>query len=103
MKGIIWTTDSTYQDGIKQLDRILEGYKKLNLNYCIKQRKNYIFSQIDNGDSWELCISNDNARGRRCNIAYIHRSISNELKERIIMPQIRGIPYCGIWYFGEEL
>ena len=103
MKGIIWTTNSTYQDGIEQLDKILEGYKKLNLNYYIKQRKNYTYSQIDNGDSWELCVTNDNARGRRCNIAYIHRSISNELKERIIMPSILGSPYRGIWYFGEEL
>ena len=103
MKGIIWTTDSTFQDGIEQLDKILEGYKKLNLNYYTKQRKNYISSQIDNGDFWELCVTSDNARGRRCNIAYIHRSISNELKEKIIMPSIFGIPYCGIWYFGEKL
>lgn len=103
MRGIIWTTNSTFQDGIEQLNKILEGYQKLNLNYYTKQRKNYICSQIDNGDFWELCIANDNARGKICNIAYIHRSISNELKEWIIIPQIRGIPYCGIWYFGEEL
>ena len=103
MKGIIWTTNSTYQDGIEQLNKILEGYEKLNLNYYTKQRKNYIYSQIDNGDSWELCVTNDNARGRRCNIAYIHRNISNKLKERIIIPSILGNPYCGIWYFGEEL
>ena len=103
MKGIIWTTNSTFQDGIEQLDKILEGYEKLNLNYYTKQRKNYISSQIDNGDFWELCVINDNARGRRCNIAYIHRSISNELKEKIIMPSILTRPYCGICYFGEEL
>ena len=100
MRGIIWTTNSTYQDGIEQLNKILEGYKKLNLNYY---RKYYTYSQIDNGDSWELCVANDNARGKRCNIAYIHRSIPTELKERIIMPSILGSPYCGIWYFGEEL
>ena len=103
MRGIIWVTDSTYQDGIEQLKKILEGYEKLNLNYYTKQRKNYIYSQINNGDSWELCVTNDNARGRRCNIAYIHRSISNELIERIIIPSILGNPYRGIWYFGEEL
>ena len=103
MRGIIWTTNSTYQDGIEQLNKILEGYKKLNLNYYTKQRNYYTCSQIDNGDFWELCTTNDNARGRRCNIAYIHRSIPAELKERIIMPSILGSPYCGIWYFGEEL
>lgn len=101
MKGIIFCT--TITDGNKQLQELIEQYNKCHIpiaEVCYSKNINS-FVEFKNGDTWKVVKANDSARGYRCNIAYIQRSIDYNVYRTIIAPKMFDFPYAAIRLWGE--
>ena len=72
---------------------------KVVKNYCSKYNNSY--AEFENGDTWKVVKANDSARGQRCNIAYIERSIDYDTYRCIIAPKMFDSPYTAIHLWGE--
>ena len=102
MKGIIWCKDS-YTRGNSILMKVVSQYTTMGI-----KTKHYVngtstghWVEFDNGDSWYVHKANDNARGRRANIAYIERSIDMDTVKCIIYPTLTDFPFSAYRLFGE--
>lgn len=94
MVGIIF--GSTLNRANTQMNKLIQdyelmGYKKIS--HCKDEVR------FNNGDIWYILLSNTSVRGCACNIAYIDHFASEKSINEILMPMIKGIPYCGYNYF----
>lgn len=70
MKGIVWC--NTFFEGIEQIEKIEEQYKKLNIKIKEKNRSiNHYSITFENNDIWRVVLATNSARGYKCNISYI--------------------------------
>lgn len=98
MIGIVWS--DKLEDGQNKLEEIIHNY-----NQCRIEIKEYRKGRNDsrvafsNGDTWYACKACENIRGRRCNISYIDRTISDEIIEHIIKPATHLSPYIAYKYY----
>lgn len=102
MIGIVWTERIDSIDGKTQFLQIRQGYIDEGI-YPVKEvrQKNICYIKFVNNDIWYLIRANENVRGYRCNVAYIHRNISSGIINNIILPSLLPKPYRGITYYGE--
>ena len=99
MRGIIWADSKTNPEGPEQFLKIYKNYQQLHIKLVSQKKMMMIF---ENNDIWELRYASKNApRGLRCNIAYIHRNIPEEILYEDILPTVIRKPYCGINYYGS--
>lgn len=104
MRGIIWADSKTNPEGPEQFLKIYENYQQLHIKLAqlIQRSQEKMMMIFENNDIWELRYASKNAaRGLRCNIAYIHRNIPEEILYEDILPTVIGKPYCGINYYGS--
>ena len=100
MIGIIWTPLGSFErkEAEEQLEKICKDYARLNIQYT---RMNQFSVTFDNGDRWFIVYARPNARGRRCNVSYIHRHISQDIVKDIIVPiTFRTPPYHAFYVYG---
>ena len=100
MRGIVW--GSNFQIAKNKLKKIEEQYEELGYKPLIKRngdRTNVYELVYANGDMWQAIVVNENARGRKANVSYIDRSISDNLIDTIIKPATISPPYTAIHYF----
>lgn len=103
MIGIVWTERIDSIDGKTQFLQIRQGYIDEGI-YPTKEvkSKDICYIRFVNNDIWYLIRASENAsRGRRCNVAYIHRNISRNIIESVILPSLLPKPYRGVTYYGE--
>ena len=118
MIGIIWTPLGSFErkQAEEQLEKICKDYpnqieefykeclKLLEKNIIRKikyTRMNQFSVTFDNGDRWSIVYARPNARGRRCNVSYIHRNISQDIVKDIIVPiTFRTPPYHAFYVYG---
>ena len=98
IRGIVWAY--LMEDGNAQLQRIVNDYKRLNINPArqrISQQESWII--FDNGDYWKVRRATDSSRGHRANISYIDHRIEQEWINNIIKPQTILPPYQAYNYY----
>ena len=103
MIGIVWTERIDSIDGKTQFLQIRQGYIDKGI-YPTKEvkSKDICYIRFVNNDIWYLIRASENAsRGRRCNVAYIHRNISSDIIKSVILPSLLPKPYRGVTYYGE--
>ena len=102
MIGIVWTERIDSIDGKTQFLQIRQGYIDEGI-YPVKEvkQKNICCIKFVNNDIWYLIRANENVRGHRCNVAYIHRNISSGIINSVILPSLLPKPYRGVTYYGE--
>lgn len=102
MIGIVWTERIDSIDGKTQFLQIRQGYIDEGI-YPVKEvkQKNTCYIRFVNNDIWYLIRASENARGHRCNVAYIHRNISSGIINNVILPSLLPKPYRGVTYYGE--
>lgn len=103
MIGIVWTERIDSIDGKTQFLQIRQGYIDEGI-YPTKEvkSKDICYIRFVNNDIWYLIRASENAsRGRRCNVAYIHRNISSDIIKSVILPSLLPKPYRGVTYYGE--
>lgn len=99
MRGIIFCKN--IEDGNKQLLDIAKNYKFIKIDIQLKKLEKGYSLMCDNGDYWTVASSSSTARGLRCNIAYIQRSIDIDTYYEVIAPCLTSLPYTAIRLFGE--
>ena len=105
MRGIIYYNENRGQ-AIKILERMIERYKMMEIpvEYSSIDKSYYSISpnaKFGNGDTWTVCRACDSARGYKCNIAYVDRSISYDTYRDVINPAMIEHPYCALHLWGE--
>ena len=102
MRGIVWCT--TFLEGIEQIEKIEEQYKKLNIKVIEKNKSiNHYSITFENKDVWRVILATNNARGYKCNISYISYQIPSSIIRDIIYPTTITFPYSAYHYYGEPL
>lgn len=101
MKGIIYY-NSSWENGNKQLQQIVTNYERMKIPVvkCHYLRSGS-WAEFENGDTWKVLCANDFARGYRCNIAYIERSINYDIYRCIIAPTMMDFPFSAFRLWGE--
>lgn len=102
MIGIVWTERIDSIDGKTQFLQIRQGYIDEGI-YPTKEvkSKDICYIRFVNNDIWYLIRASENARGHRCNVAYIHKNISSDIIRNVILPSLLPKPYRGVTYYGE--
>lgn len=105
MKGIIYYNENRGQ-AIEIFERMIERYKMMEIpvEYSSIGKSYYSIApnaRFGNGDTWTVCRACDSARGYKCNVAYIERSIPHDMYCSIIMPAMIEYPFCAIHLWGE--
>ena len=102
MEGLIVYKNNSAQAN-EILERMVQDYQQMGIK-CIchhRQKIGYSWAKFDNGDYWKVIRASDNARGHKCNIIYVERSIDWDVYQTIVMPMAINHPYCGIHLWGE--
>ena len=101
MRGIVFYKNRDV--GLEQFYKIKENYEYFHIK-CVNiqlTRSGSSSMSFENGDHWILLGTNFCCRGRRANVAYIERSISEEVLNTLIMPTITAYPYQAIHLYGD--
>ena len=104
MRGIIFCKDSNSikNEGNSKLREIIEKYKKKEITSSYVFSPNKSFADFSNGDKWEVIVADRSGTcGRRCNIAYVERSIDYKTYCCLISPCLYDFPYSAIRLWGE--
>lgn len=101
MRAAIWANSRKVGD-----NQLLKIEKQYNLFHIETKRRVMSSSgswiEFENGDLWRVCTSLA-SRAYKCNIAYIERSVPEEVVNQIIKPQVMAYPYQAFNYFwGDE-
>lgn len=101
IKGIIYY-ESDFIKANEELKKIVDQYNFMNIpvEQC-HYKKIGSYARFENGDTWQVVRANESARGYRCNIAYIERSIDYNTYRCIIAPKMIDFPYSGYRLWGE--
>ena len=100
MRGIIYC--DKLETGLGQFKKIIEDYANIGIT-CDKPVANANQARVtfNNGDEWIVVrATEESARGRSCNVAYIDRMIPDDFVETIIMPTIKAFPYQAYRYYN---
>lgn len=104
MTGIIYYNENRNQAN-KILERIIEQYKMQDIktiNFVVGESSCISsYATFDNGDYWAVRRASDNARGYRCNVAYVDRSIPYEIYRAVVLPAMIEFPFCAEHLWGE--
>ena len=101
MKGIIYY-ESNSENANDELKKLVDKYNQMQIPVVkCHYRKIGSYAQFENGDIWQVVKANESARGYRCNIAYIERSINYDTYRCIIAPKMFNFPYSAIRLWGE--
>lgn len=100
MKGIVWC--NTFFEGIEQIEKIEEQYKKLNIKIKEKNKSiNHYSITFENNDIWRVVLATNSARGYKCNVSYISYQTPSSIIRDIIYPTTTAFPYSAYHYYGE--
>lgn len=101
MKGIIYY-ESSFEKANEELKKMVDRYNQMHIpvTKCY-YKKIGSWAKFENGDTWQVVKANDSARGYRCNIAYIERSINYNTYRCIIAPKLLDFPFLAIHLWGE--
>lgn len=101
MKGIIYY-ESNFEKANEELKKIVDKYNRMQISVirCYYKRIGS-YAEFENGDTWQVVKANDSARGNRCNIAYIERSIDYDTYRYIIAPKMLDFPFSAFRLWGE--
>ena len=99
MIGIIWADLGSFErkQAEEQLEKICKDYEKWGIS-CV--RANNLFAAFENGDSWSIVRTPQQTRGRRCNVSYIHKYISQDTIKNFIIPYTSLPPYHAFYVYG---
>ena len=101
MRGIIYYK-SSFINGNEELKKMIDRYNQMQIS--VKKchyKKVGSWAEFENGDIWQVVKASENARGYRCNIAYVERSIDYDIYRHIISPQMLDFPYAALRLWGE--
>lgn len=101
MRGIVFYKNRDV--GLEQFYKIKENYEYSHIkcvNIQLIQNGSSSMS-FENGDHWILLETNSCCKGRRANVAYIERSINEEILNALIAPMLTAYPYQAIHLYGE--
>ena len=106
MRGIIFCKNytSANTEGVEMLKHIIQQYEKIEINciFHISPSGNSSYADFYNGDSWRVVVANESGTcGRRCNIAYVERSIDYKTYCCLISPCLYDFPYSAVRLWGE--
>jgi hypothetical protein len=98
MRGIVW--GSLFATAASQLEKIEADYNFIGVQTTIKrQHPNKLEIEFSNGDYWCAVCASDSARGRKCNVSYIDRNISEETVKCLILPCTHALPFTAHRYY----
>lgn len=103
MKGIIFY-NSNRENAIKEMEKIIKKYEQIKIKSVRYIYNSYqCLTEFENGDIWKIVKANDSARGDRCNVAYIERSIYYDTYHCIIAPMMTALPFSALclWSDGD--
>lgn len=98
MRGIVFYKNR--DAGLEQFYKIKENYEYFHIK-CVNMKDGASSMSFENGDHWILLGTDCCCRGRRANVAYIERSISEEVLKALIAPMITAYPYQAIHLYGD--
>lgn len=101
MKGIIFC-GSSCERGNEKLEEIINKYKLTGIE-AVKNvySKSGSWAEFENGDVWRVARASDNARGLRCNVAYVERCVNYNIYRTVIMHCLTAAPFTAINLWGE--
>ena len=101
IKGIIYY-ESSFEKANEELKKMVNRYnqKRIPVTKC-HYKKIGSYAEFENGDTWQVVRANESARGYRCNIAYIERSIDYDTYRCIIAPKMIDFPVSAFRLWGE--
>lgn len=103
MKGIIYYAAGHRQLALNKLNELINRYEQVKIfpsEYQLTSKHgNYV--KFENGDIWKIIRACDNARGHRCNVAYLDRAISYQEYELFIHHYLNIPPFTAIHFYGE--
>ena len=97
IRGAIYYKD--YNLAQEQLEAIIKGYTVFGETEVTTRSKEQV--TFSNGDQWRLISANFPSRGYRFHIAYIERSISEEIFYTVIKPCLTYRPFSAFSFFGK--
>ena len=100
MRIIIWS--KTLESGKEELERILFGYQRLNIE--IVERKDFRDDTrvvFKNGHCIRVIPARESMKGVKCNISIVERSIDQEFFDCIIRACTSIPPFQAFRFFGE--
>ena len=104
MRGIIYYNENRKQ-AIEILEAMIKRYETMEIpvKRCSISELGSMtsFAEFSNGDTWSVRRAGDNARGHRCNVAYVDRSIPYEIYRSIVLPAMIEYPFCAERLWGE--
>ena len=101
MKGIIFC-GSSRERGNEKLKEIINKYKLTGIETTKSvYSKLGSWAEFENGDAWRVVSANDNARGHKCNVAYVERCIDYDIYRTLIMHCLIDFPFAAINLWGE--
>ena len=101
MRGIIYY-ESSSENANDELKKLVDRYNQMRIPVIkCHYKKIGSYAEFENGDIWQVVKANDSARGYRCNIAYIERSINYDTYRCIIAPKMLDFPYAAMRLWGE--
>lgn len=101
IKGIIFY-ESSFEKANEELKKTIDRYNKKRIPVIkCHYKKIGSYAEFENGDVWKVVKANDGARGCRCNIAYIERSIDYNTYRCIIAPKMIDFPFSAFHLWGE--
>lgn len=101
MKGIIYY-ESSFEKANEELKKMVDRYNQMRIpaNKCHYKRIGS-YAEFENGDTWKVVKADDSARGYRCNVAYIERSIDYDTYRCIIAPKMIDFPFSALRLWGD--
>lgn len=101
MKGIIYY-ESSFEKANEELKKMIDRYNQMHIPVTkCHYKKIGSWAEFENGDTWQVVKANDSARGYRCNVAYIERSVNYNTYCCIIAPKMIDFPFSAIHLWGE--
>ena len=99
MKGMVWYY--TYEDGLKQLQRIKTDYERMQIK-AVRERLSRFgtFIDFENGDTWKMASGTESSRGNRINVSYIDRRIDKDIIQCVIQHCTTAYPFQAFRYYG---
>ena len=100
MTGIVW--GKNFFTACQKLDSIKNDYLASHIDVIkeIHSKDEYKLA-FKNGDEWQALSATVNAYGYCANISYIDSTIDSEIRDTIIIPCTRKIPFCAYNFFNS--
>ena len=101
MKGIIFY-GSSFVKANEELKKMVDRYNQMRIPVIkCHYKKIGSYAEFENGDVWRVVGASDNARGHRCNVAYVERCVDYNIYRTVIMHCLTAAPFTAINLWGE--